>query len=719
MVKKGFLKKTGCILISASIILAGWTFVGSSVSEAELDGTTNNEFVEDPNNSEDPNIPEEEIIEEPTEKIEEPSEEPGDGVETETPEKPATEEGQAVTTPEKTPEEIAEEERLAEEARLAEEQRLAEEEALRLNSMKTMLRSAPTMLLGATNDEDETQPEYEGTTLKKVPSGVENPFTIRAGTTAIAENAFSGSNITILTFADSSAIQSIGDQGSWPKKFLKVYCPNTDYSDSPVVDEFFRPLVKAKKAILEWRGEYEPEDTYDVAITEKCGETILGTYTYTEKEEGDVITPRPYTGYTCTDSYTVTDDEDQSYTFEYVQGTITTCTVIITENYGPNSVILTYPNETEGNTISPTYHPGYVCNDVYTVTASPSQSHTFTYTTTPADVKYTVKITEVYGTSTDTRTYELREGEVITPTEHSGYVCNGSYTVTTEANQAHTFVYASDTPSTGLKVVITENYGTTSETITYTGKNQGEIISPRDHAGYTCSDKYTVTAEETQNHTFNYTKNTPSPSPSGGGGDSDGGGSSSGSSGGGSAAAAPKPGTVPPSSGYVSTAAQTNHIYVITDGANQQVKQSEGPVKIVCNGSVEKLAYILLDGNQVSASNYTIQSGSTILHFTKEFVNTMSVGDHAVQFQYTDGYAMTGLKVLSPAAKTTTTVTYKVAADGSISAGHIKDTTPKTADGFDPRYLLCMAIFLLGAGAIMMSKQRKLEAILADRRVEY
>ena len=36
-VKKGFLKKTGCILISASIILTGVTFFGSSVSEADLD----------------------------------------------------------------------------------------------------------------------------------------------------------------------------------------------------------------------------------------------------------------------------------------------------------------------------------------------------------------------------------------------------------------------------------------------------------------------------------------------------------------------------------------------------------------------------------------------------------------------------------------------------------------------------------------------------------
>ena len=47
MVKKGFLKKTGCILISASIILGGWTFAGSSTSGAEPDSQPAIEAPED------------------------------------------------------------------------------------------------------------------------------------------------------------------------------------------------------------------------------------------------------------------------------------------------------------------------------------------------------------------------------------------------------------------------------------------------------------------------------------------------------------------------------------------------------------------------------------------------------------------------------------------------------------------------------------------------
>ena len=38
--KKGFWKKTGCVLISASVILTGLTFFGSLTSEADYDSGT-------------------------------------------------------------------------------------------------------------------------------------------------------------------------------------------------------------------------------------------------------------------------------------------------------------------------------------------------------------------------------------------------------------------------------------------------------------------------------------------------------------------------------------------------------------------------------------------------------------------------------------------------------------------------------------------------------
>ena len=60
MVKKnkGLLKKIGCILISASILLTGWTFFGSSISIADGDTTIVDEVL-----NEDPDTTEEDVEE--------------------------------------------------------------------------------------------------------------------------------------------------------------------------------------------------------------------------------------------------------------------------------------------------------------------------------------------------------------------------------------------------------------------------------------------------------------------------------------------------------------------------------------------------------------------------------------------------------------------------------------------------------------------------------
>ncbi|MBE5910857.1 hypothetical protein [Pseudobutyrivibrio sp.] len=284
-----------------------------------------------------------------------------------------------------------------------------------------------------------------------------------------------------------------------------------------------------------------------------------------------------------------------------------------------------------------------------------------------------------------------------------------TYTVVAEDGQVVHFKYvknSSPTPTpTGITVTITEVVGETSYTLTYSDQSEGNVITPTARDGYTCSDSYTVTSAETQSHTFTYTK-------SGGGG----GGGGGGSSGGGSSSSGSSSSST--GSTYVSDAAQTNNIYHIIEGAGQVVAQNEGPVKITCDGPLEKLAYILMDGQKVATSNYIVASGSTILTLSKDYIASLPVGDHAVQFQYTDGYALTGLRITSAGtSRTTTTVTYRVSSDGSISSGeHTMDSTPKTADGFDNRYILCIAIFLLGAGAIMMGRQRKLEEILASQR---
>ena len=86
--------------------------------------------------------------------------------------------------------------------------------------------------------------------------------------------------------------------------------------------------------------------------------------------------------------------------------------------------------------------------------------------------------------------------------------------------------------------------------------------------------------------------------------------------------------------------------YEITAGADQTVKENfDGTVTITCNGELSKFVSVSVDGKTIDSKYYTLKSGSTILTFTKEYVNSLSVGAHTVRFNYTDGYAETTLTI--------------------------------------------------------------------------
>jgi len=173
-------------------------------------------------------------------------------------------------------------------------------------------------------------------------------------------------------------------------------------------------------------------------------------------------------------------------------------------------------------------------------------------------------------------------------------------------------------------------------------------------------------------------------------------------SGGGSSAAAP---TVTPGQPIK---------YTIIEGADQTVPVNPGIVSMKCDGAFDKFKYVMMDGNTVDPSCYAVAEGSTVLAFTADYMKSLSQARHHVRLVYTDGYADTTLTVGNP-PKTTTTVTYTINADGTVSQGHVKDKTPKTADGFDERYLLCLAILFSGIGVILYSRQKKLEILTSGR----
>ncbi|MBO6283870.1 MAG: hypothetical protein J6M63_08075, partial [Pseudobutyrivibrio sp.] len=311
--------------------------------------------------------------------------------------------------------------------------------------------------------------------------------------------------------------------------------------------------------------------------------------------------------------------------------------------------------------------------------------------------------TKLVSTNTDRSGTSYKEGNTINPLTPSGYTlfAGSAYTVgSAKTGQAVTFKYKAN----GSTPTPTPTPGATYTVTVYDEFYKGDLNhlekrTTRSVNKYTAGSKYSFNPATYKGYTYY------------------GGRDQSGTVNGnieayffyvdnGSSKAA-----VVPSVKKNETNANLQSIYQVTEGANQTITAGNGPLRIVCNGDLNKLTGIFVDGVKIDSSRYTLESGSTILTFTGGFVKLFTVGNHLIRFEYVDGYAETGLKVTD--GKTTTTVTYKVSSDGSISAGHTKDTTPKTADGFDNKYLLCIAIFLLGAGAILFGNQRKLEAILA------
>lgn len=57
-------------------------------------------------------------------------------------------------------------------------------------------------------------------------------------------------------------------------------------------------------------------------------------------------------------------------------------------------------------------------------------------------------------------------------------------------------------------------------------------------------------------------------------------------------------------------------------------------------------------------------------------------------------------------------VTYQVNSDGTVTKTQVKDNTPKTADNFDERWLLCLAMFMVGIASILLSSRNRAKLIL-------
>ena len=85
--------------------------------------------------------------------------------------------------------------------------------------------------------------------------------------------------------------------------------------------------------------------------------------------------------------------------------------------------------------------------------------------------------------------------------------------------------------------------------------------------------------------------------------------------------------------------AQKN-VYEVTEGANQKytiTKDNEAKFKINADFRLFDDGKVYVDDTLVDTDNYTAESGSTIITLKKEFVDTLSVGEHTLKVVFNDG----------------------------------------------------------------------------------
>ena len=137
-------------------------------------------------------------------------------------------------------------------------------------------------------------------------------------------------------------------------------------------------------------------------------------------------------------------------------------------------------------------------------------------------------------------------------------------------------------------------------------------------------------------------------------------------------------------------------VYEVTDGANQKyviTKNNEAKFRINADYSLFD-GKVYVDGILVDSKNYTSESGSTIITFKKEFVDSLSAGEHTLKVLFTDGGE----------ANTKFTVTNITSTDSNVTS---EVSNPKTSDNI-ALYIVAGILSMIGlAGAGVFAYRRK------------
>ena len=159
--------------------------------------------------------------------------------------------------------------------------------------------------------------------------------------------------------------------------------------------------------------------------------------------------------------------------------------------------------------------------------------------------------------------------------------------------------------------------------------------------------------------------------------------------------------------------------YEMLDGADSTYDANTQAFSLRAAGEMEKFVSVEVDGKVVDPKYYTVKEGSTIIIFTKEFMDSLSEGEHVVTFNFTDGVATANIKVAEreiadESVDSTETVedesTEKPSTDQNNTIG-MEDEDSEKKSGISPIVwvLLVLVIVAGAAGGFVWYKKNKEE----------
>ena len=138
--------------------------------------------------------------------------------------------------------------------------------------------------------------------------------------------------------------------------------------------------------------------------------------------------------------------------------------------------------------------------------------------------------------------------------------------------------------------------------------------------------------------------------------------------------------------------------YKVVEGAGQTYTiTKDGSATFKINGEFSLFDKVYVDGNLVAEENYTAKSGSTIITFKPDYMNSLAEGNHTLKVTYTDG-----------GDATTTFTIAKVAEENNGTADKAENTTnnPKTSDNI-VTFVAMFIVSVLGIAITVKYKKNK------------